>query len=97
MAEEIYDRKDSPLGSVPPYHPYSDTDLTYAAHARCECGAGLAWAKGMQHWDCSDILTGRAIPRGHPGAKTHMSRLSFTFSKVLEETQPSARGATTRP
>lgn len=87
--------------------PYTDGQLIYAATARCPCGAGLAYAtidkgegtpfKGPSAWDCSDILTGRAIPSGQPGAVQHTDRLPFAFYEVKSEEQPSAQGATTRP
>jgi hypothetical protein len=86
---------------------YNDKDLVYAATARCQCGAGLAYSttdkgegtvfKGPSAWDCSDILTGRAIPSGQPGAKMHDGPAPFAFYKVKSEGQPSAQGATTRP
>ena len=86
---------------------YKDSELVYAAFARCSCGAGLAYAttdkgegtpfKGPSAWDCSDILTGRAVPSGQPGAKTHDEPAPFAFYKVKAEGQPSAQGATTRP
>lgn len=83
--------------------PLRDEDLIYAAAARCPCGAGLAYRRNAgpfgdkAHWDCSDILTGRAIPSGQPGAKTHTDRLPFAFYEIKSERQPSANGATTRP
>lgn len=79
---------------------YKDSALVYAATARCPCGAGLAYPKGMGpdgRWDCSDILAGRAIPSGQPGSVQHTGLLPFTFYEVKSETQPSANGATTRP
>jgi hypothetical protein len=86
---------------------WTDKQLRYAASARCRCGAGLAYApdddgagtvfKGPSAWDCSDILTGRAIPSGQPGAKEHDEPAPFAFYEVKSEDQPSARGATTRP
>lgn len=86
---------------------WRDDELRYAATARCACGAGLAYAptdtgegtpfKGPSAWDCSDILTGRAIESGEPGAKTHDEAAPFAFYEIKDESQPSARGATTRP
>jgi hypothetical protein len=79
----------------------TDDRLVYAATARCPCGAGLAYVPGASafygFWDCSAILTGRAIPQGQPGAVTHTDQLPFSFYEVKEERQPSAQGATTRP
>lgn len=80
--------------------PFKDKHLVYAATARCLCGAGMAYPKGMGprgHWDCSDILTGSAIPSGQPGATRHEAQLPFVFYEIKSETQPSANGATTRP
>lgn len=79
-----------------PKEVYTDDDLRYAAYARCECGAGLAYPKGMSFqdvssWDCSDILTGRA----KPGTK-HSAKYPFAFYEIKSEDQPSANGATTR-
>lgn len=48
------------------------------------------------HWDCSDILTGRAIPGNQEGAKVHSGKLPFAFYEVKSEDQPSSNGATTR-
>ena len=79
---------------------YTDADLRYAATSRCPCGAGLAYPldSGIHgSWDCSDILTGRAVPSGDPGAVQHTDRLPFAFYEIKSEDQPSANGATTRP
>lgn len=88
----------------PEIKTYKDRELVYSATSRCPCGAGLAYPKNAgvgtpseQAWDCADILTGRAIPKGGPGWKTHTDRLPFAFYEVKSEDQPSARGATTRP
>ncbi len=73
--------------------------LIYAAYARCPCGAGLAYdpRKGAyDSWDCSDILLGKAIQSGQPGAMIHTARLPFIFYEIKSELQPSANGATTR-
>lgn len=84
---------------------WKDSELRYAATARCACGAGLAYApgdpgkppfRGPSEWECSDILTGRAIPSGQPGSKTHDEPAPFVFYEIKDETQPSASGATTR-
>lgn len=80
-------------------------EMTFAATARCPCGAGLAYDaacvaepfRGPSYWDCSAILLGDAIPAGQPGAATHTDRLPFAFWDIKSEHQPSARGATTRP
>ena len=79
----------------------TDNDLVYAARVRCLCGAGLAYPKRpidiRGSWDCSDILTGRAIESGQPGAKMHDGPAPFTFYEIKSEMQPSQHGATTRP
>jgi hypothetical protein len=84
-----------------PTKTYTDKQLRYAATARCECGAGLAYPKDEPldlrgAWDCSAILTGRAVPSGQPGSKVHIEPLPFMFYEIKSEDQPSARGATTR-
>ena len=79
---------------------YTDDELIYAATSRCPCGAGLAYPKNIGSrgsWDCSDILTGRAIPKDQPGSKMHGGPWPFVFYEVKSEQQPSANGATTRP
>jgi hypothetical protein len=93
---------------------FTDDQLTYAAHSRCQCGAGLAYPSKAasirqlkqwqpdsvfvmwDHWDCSDILTGRAIPMGESGSKMHSGQLPFAFYEIKSENQPSVNGATTR-
>ncbi len=80
-----------------PKEIYTDDELRYAAYARCDCGAGLAYPKGLSFhdcsaWDCSDILTGRA----QPGTK-HSDKYPFAFYEIRSEDQPSVKGATTRP
>lgn len=87
---------------------WRDDQLLYAATARCGCGAGLAYAptdpgdptlpfNGPSSWECSDILTRRAIPSGLPGAKVHDEPAPFMFYELKSEEQPSAEGRTTRP
>jgi hypothetical protein len=74
--------------------------LIYAAYSRCPCGAGLAHREGVGpdgYWDCSDILLGKAVPKGEPGSVQHTAQLPFVFYEVKSENQPSANGATTRP
>lgn len=71
--------------------------LVYAATARCPCGAGMAYRRGDDCWDCSAILLGEAIPHGGPGSVKHEARLPFVFWEIKDEGQPSANGATTRP
>lgn len=74
--------------------------MTYAATARCPCGAGLAYDetcivkpfKIPSYWDCSAILLGTADPN-----VKHEAKLPFAFYEIKAEGQPSARGNTTRP
>lgn len=78
----------------------TDSEIIYAATARCQCGAGLAYPKGIGahgSWDCSDILTGRAAPKGREDSKLHSDRYPFVFYEIKSENQPSQNGATTRP
>lgn len=80
--------------------------MEFASTARCPCGAGLAYdpvgASGgypedggvsAGYWDCSAILLGTATP----GTSEHTDRLPFAFYSIKAESQPSARGVTTRP
>lgn len=78
---------------------HKDSDLIYAAYVRCKCGAGMAYPRGCgpcHYWDCSDILAGRAVESGKPGAVLHEAKLPFVFYEIKSENQPSANGATTR-
>ena len=79
--------------------PRKDAELVYAATARCMCGAGLAYptdARPKDAWDCSDILTGRAVPKGVIGSVLHDTPRPFVFYEIKSEHQPSANGQTTR-
>ena len=73
--------------------------LVYAATARCQCGAGLAYlpGSGARAWDCSAILLDEAIPKDQEGSVRHDDIYPFAFYEIKSEIQPSARGATTRP
>ena len=79
--------------------------MTFAATARCPCGAGLAYDETCvqepfripSYWDCSAVLLGEALPSGQEGSVEHTDLLPFTFYEIKAERQPSARGATTRP
>lgn len=79
--------------------------MTFAATARCKCGAGLAYDETCvqepfrypSYWDCSAILLGDAVLSGRPGAVEHTDILPFGFYEIKSEHQPSARGASTRP
>jgi hypothetical protein len=51
-------------------------------------------------WDCSDILTGRAIPAGQDGSVQHSDVMPFAFYSVKSEEQSVVRLGgfmTTRP
>lgn len=87
---------------------YSDEDLTYAAYARCKCGAGMAYPKNTGpagFWACSEllklgekgsILFGKNPLQSEAEGLDHSLALPFTFFEVKSEKQPSANGATTR-
>lgn len=71
---------------VKPAKPLKAKKLTFSLSARCICGAGLAYGgKHPTAWDCSDILTGVAIPSGQPGAVQHSDRYPFTFWEIKPE------------
>lgn len=74
-----------------------DSNLIYAATARCNCGAGLAHpldheeAFRLRSWICSDYL------KGNLGTAVH-DRFEFAFYKIREETSINNAGRhTTRP
>jgi len=78
---------------------FTEDELVFAATARCNCGAGLAYPKGVgMHgsWLCSDILLGVAIPNGQEGCAVHDSGYHFSFYNIKSDQQPSAEGRTTR-
>lgn len=80
---------------------YTDEELRYSATSRCDCGAGLAYPKGkpfieINCWDCSDILTGRALLKDPECKNIHAGQLPFAFYEIKSEDQPSAMGKTTR-
>lgn len=66
--------------------------LVFAAHARCMCGAGLAYDQVGRptKWECSAVLLGTATSGEHES-------YSFIFYEIKSERQPSQGGATTRP
>jgi hypothetical protein len=69
-------------------------ELVFAATARCECGAGMAYPKNTGihgNWDCSAILLGEADSK-----LPHSGQLPFAFYSIKSENQPSANGMTTR-
>jgi hypothetical protein len=79
---------------------FTDTTLLYAATARCNCGAGLAYpldsrsAVQMGAWVCSRVLRGE-VPLDE---ESRHDRLPFALYKVREETSiNNESGATTRP
>lgn len=76
---------------------YDDTNLEYAATARCKCGAGLAQpldsteCLNLAAWICSKVLKGETEPEGHDS-------YPFAFYKIREETSINNNGGqTTRP
>jgi hypothetical protein len=85
--------------------------LIFAATARCDCGAGLAYDpasegkpdlpfKGPSAWECGDILlfeTLSADKQAAVKAAVHTPALPFVFYEIKSENQPSASGRTTRP
>jgi len=74
---------------------FSEEELVYAATARCECGAGMAYPTDIDPngaWYCSDILKGVADK-----TKVHSRPMAFYMYEVKSEHQSSAEGKTTRP
>lgn len=85
--------------------------LIYAANARCNCGAGLAYDpankgdkdspfKGPNKWECGDILRYKTLTLDEQAvvaSKTHDRGFPFAFYEIKSENQPSANGQTTRP
>lgn len=68
--------------------PRSDQSLVYSASARCACGAGLAHsvdARENGEWDCSAILTGRAVREDYMGSIFHSIPKPFSKWKVRRE------------
>jgi hypothetical protein len=70
--------------------------LVYAATARCQCGAGLAFdprgpsGKPLGYWACSRVLLGDA-PDGH------CDPVPFAGPTIMAENAAGALGQTTRP
>lgn len=85
--------------------------LVFAAHARCDCGAGLAYDpagqseanspfRGPSRWECSAILLFKETPpeeQEKTKVAMHTAPPPFAFYEIKSENQPSANGATTRP
>lgn len=84
--------------------------LTYAATARCKCGAGLAYDpyqedrpgspfRGPDAWECSALLLSPTPPTQYTKGMldSHTAPLPFSYYEIKSENQPSACGATTRP
>lgn len=72
-------------------------ELIFASLARCECGAGFAYPKGVGVWGswyCSDILRGKA--ETNSSEIKHSNCRPFSMYNIKSEQQPSANGATTR-
>ena len=63
--------------------------LVYAAAGRCPCGAGLAYVRGDDCWDCSEILLDTAKEN-----VKHSDRLPFAFYEIKSENK---KRGTTRP
>lgn len=84
--------------------PFKDKQLIYSSHARCKCGEGLAYPRGIGFrgkWDCAGVLTGRingdAVYEKSADNKFLHEEYPFSFYEIKSENQPSAYGATTRP
>lgn len=91
-AHEVNDRLELALKKQAKFNA---DELIFAAHSRCNCGAGWAYPKniGMHGaWHCSSILLGTAEK-----GSLHDAPLPFSFYEIKSENQPSAKGATTRP
>lgn len=71
----------------------TDKKLMYSATERCICGAGLAYTKHMDYWDCSDII--KRDPEADNYA--HSDPVPFSERFIKSEVQLSAGGETTRP
>lgn len=77
------------MGRRKPRKPFKAKKLVFSRYTRCICGAGLAY--GSRHgdrataWDCSDILTGVAIPSGQPDAVMHSDTYPFVFWDIKAE------------
>lgn len=67
--------------------------LTFAAYARCSCGAGLALPLGGSKWECSRLLLGES----DRVTTRHDRPLSADLYDVAKEGTRRADGATTRP
>ncbi len=89
-----------PIVRPDPSRAYSADELRFSAHARCVCGAGLAYAKNDEPatqgaWRCA-----AALMHTLPVSDTYHGRhdvFPFATYEVKSEDQPSAKGATTRP
>ena len=70
--------------------------LVYAATARCQCGAGLAFdpfgpsGQPLGFWACSRTLLG-------PVTGEHCDPLPFAKRTIMAENAAGAMGQTTRP
>jgi hypothetical protein len=42
----------------------------------------MAQDDANRRWDCSDILSGVAVPKGEPGSMTHSDVMPYAFWKV---------------
>lgn len=55
--------------------------LVYGLHW-CDCGAPVAQDNKNRMWDCSDILSGVAIPKGQPGSMMHSDGFPYIFWEI---------------
>ena len=73
---------------------FDASELIFAAFARCDCGAGMAYPVDIGihgAWHCSAILRGTASRE-----VKHTPPMPFVFYDIKSEDTPSANGATTR-
>ena len=96
-AREIFSRANAARMEELEATPVPDR-MVYAAYARCECGAGLAYDELIGHkhladghWNCSAVILGTADPNVE-----HTPKLPFMFYEIKSENSRSAAGATTR-
>jgi hypothetical protein len=104
--KEFSDARLADLNAKPPLER-----MIFSAHARCHCGAGLAYDpadpgdpgspfKGPTAWRCADIILFKGLGAERQAAvqaATHDRGFPFATYEIKSENQPSANGATTRP
>ena len=94
-ADAVQERQKKILAGDSGAVPFVDSELVYAAVARCDCGAGYAYPQHcgpFHYWDCSAIMKGVARTD-----MKHSPQYPFSFYDIKSEGQPSANGKTTRP